>query len=339
MLHDRFRDAAAVRAHYATAKAWVEGCRALLDEHDVISTGQQLGDWLDPAAPPDRPQDARTDPYLVATAYLAHSAHLLAEQAELVGAAADAGEYAELAARVTRGFQREFTTRSGRLSSDSQTANALALRFDLFADDEQRRGAGRRLGQPVREAQARIGTGFAGTPVVLDALTEVGDLEAAYRLLLEQQCPSWLYPVTMGATTMWERWDSMLPDGTINPGGMTSFNHYALGAAAEWMHRVVAGLAPAAPGYRRLSVRPRPGGGLTSASARHLTPYGPAEVSWTRDEAHLRVEVLVPPNTDAVVELPAADRQIVGSGLHTFVVEHAPASQDPIQPLPSPTKF
>ncbi len=123
----------------------------------------------------------------------------------------------------------------------------------------------------------------------------------------------------MGATTVWERWDSMLPDGRVNPGEMTSFNHYALGAVADFLHRTVAGLAPAEPGYRRLRVAPRPGGGLTHASARLDTPYGPAAVSWTLDGGTLTVTATVPPGTSALVELPGAEPREVGAGTHTFV--------------------
>ncbi len=203
----------------------------------------------------------------------------------------------------------------------------------------QRERAGRQLRHLAREAEHRIGTGFAGTPEVLDALSDVGDLETAYRLLLEQGCPSWLYPITMGATTIWERWDSMLPDGTVNPGEMTSFNHYALGAVADWMHRVLAGLAPAAPGYRILDVRPRPGGGLTHASARHETPYGTAEVAWQRSGHLLDVTVVVPPNCSANVQLPGQESVSVGSGRHTFSAPHPAAELDPVGPLPPRPRF
>src|SRR5437867_11461966 len=132
---------------------------------------------------------------------------------------------------------------------------------------------------------------------------------------MQHDNPSWLYPVTMGATTIWERWDSMLPDGSINPGEMTSFNHYALGAVADWLHRVVGGIAPAEPGYRRIEVRPVPGGGLTHARARHHTPYGPAECSWQIIDGEIQVEVQVPPNTTASVILPG----VVGSDGSTTV--------------------
>lgn len=336
VLYDRAGDPGPVRRGYRTARAWVDGCARLLDDRDVIAAGLQLGDWLDPAAPPDRPQQARTDPYLVATAYLAHSARLLARQARLIGE--DSSSYAQLADRVTAGFRREFVSASGRCVSDTQTAYALALCFDLLPVP-QRAHAGNRLAELVRDGEFRIGTGFAGTPLILDALTATGHLEEAYRLLLSRRCPSWLYPVTMGATTVWERWDSMLPDGSINPGGMTSFNHYALGAVADWLHRTVAGLAPAAPGYRSIHVRPRPGGGLTRAGARHRTPYGVAAVHWRRDGATLHVDVTVPPNTGAVVDLPGAQPVTVSAGRHTFTCEHPPAAEDPIAPLPPREHF
>src|SRR5262249_14600583 len=158
--------------------------------------------------------------------------------------------YLALAAQIRQAFGAEYVTPRGRLMSDAATAYALALEFDLLPDANQRLQAGRRLAKLVRSRGYRISTGFVGTPLVCDALCSVGEIEAAYRLLVEQECPSWLYPVTMGATTIWERWDSMLPDGSINPGEMTSFNHYAFGAVADWLHRVVGGLAPAAPGYR-----------------------------------------------------------------------------------------
>jgi alpha-L-rhamnosidase len=144
-------------------------------------------------------------------------------------------------------------------------------------------------------------------------------VDAAYRLLLQRECPSWLYQVTMGATTVWERWDSMLPDGSINPGEMTSFNHYAFGAVADFLHRRVAGLAPSAPGYRRIRIEPLPGGGLERASAELLTPYGPASSAWWLDDGRFVLDVVVPTGATATVVLPGAGREEeVGSGRHRF---------------------
>jgi alpha-L-rhamnosidase len=204
--------------------------------------------------------------------------------------------------------------------SDATTAYAMAIEFALLPDELQRRQAGARLATLVRESGYHISTGFVGTPLICDALCSVGESDTAFRLLAQRECPSWLYPVTMGATTIWERWDSMLPDGSINPGEMTSFNHYALGAVADWLHRTVAGLAPAEPGYRRLSIRPVPSAGLTSARARHQTPYGIAECAWELAAGQIVVEVIVPPNTTASVTLPGVEAQPieVGAGAHRW---------------------
>ncbi|GAA2215952.1 glycoside hydrolase family 78 protein [Nonomuraea monospora] len=313
-LYQRTGDLGLLESQYASMQAWVEQIATLTRGH-LWDEGFQYGDWLDPAAPPDQPGRARTDPALVATAYHARSATVLAETAALLGRPGDAARYAELAENVRAAFRREFVTPSGRLACDTQTAYALALSFDLV---EQRERAGRRLVELVEADGHRIGTGFVGTPLICDALCSAGAYDTAYELLTQRECPSWLYPVTMGATTVWERWDSLLPDGTVNPGEMTSFNHYALGAVADFLHRTVAGLAPAAPGYRRLLVRPRPGGGLTHARARHDTPYGPAAVSWSSDGETLTVTAIVPPGTTALVDLPNLAEREVAAGTHTF---------------------
>jgi alpha-L-rhamnosidase len=196
----------------------------------------------------------------------------------------------------------------------------MALLWDLLPTPEQRRRAGQRLADLVRTAGFRIGTGFVGTPLVADALAGAGEVGVAYRLLLQTGCPSWLYPVTMGGTTIWERWDSMLPDGSINPGQMTSFNHYALGAVADWLHRTVAGLAPAAPGYRELTVRPLPDRALHSAAARHHTPYGEAAVSWQRAAGRFTLRVVVPVGTTATVHVPGEQPVRVAHGEHHWEI-------------------
>ncbi|NUR88916.1 MAG: family 78 glycoside hydrolase catalytic domain, partial [Nonomuraea sp.] len=317
-LYQRFGDLGVLRAQYPSMTAWVEQVAGLAGESHLWDEGFQFGDWLDPAAPPDDPGRSRTDNALVATAYHAWTAGVLAEAAALLGHDDDAARYARLAGDVRAAFRREFVTPSGRLACDTQTAYALALHAGLLEEGAQRVRAGRRLAELVARDDHRIGTGFVGTPLICDALCSAGEYGTAYRLLTQQNCPSWLYPVTMGATTIWERWDSMLPDGTINPGEMTSFNHYALGAVADFLHRTVAGLAPAAPGYRRLRVAPRPGGDLTRAAAALDTPYGRASVSWTRDGDVLTVTATVPAGVVAEVDLPGRDPEEVGAGTHTF---------------------
>jgi alpha-L-rhamnosidase len=330
VLYQRYGDSGILKQQFESMRSWVDLIRRIAGPRRLWDTGFQFGDWLDPAAPPSRPGDARTDRYLVATAYFARSAELLGRAADVLGRADEEARYLALADEVRSAFVNEYVTPASRLMSDTTTAYALAIAFDLLPNAEQRQQAGARLARLVRDSRYHISTGFVGTPLVCDALSDVGEHHAAFRLLTQRENPSWLYPVTMGATTIWERWDSMLPDGSINPGEMTSFNHYALGAVADWLHRVVGGLAPAEPGYRRLDIRPQPGGGLTSARSRHHTPYGLAECAWNIEAGTITVDVIVPPNTTASVTLPGTDDQVieVGSGRHQWVVPYKDSTGD-----------
>jgi alpha-L-rhamnosidase len=312
VLYQRYGDVGVLADQFESMRAWVELIAGIAGKGRLWEKGIQYGDWLDPKAPPDKPGDARTAPYVVATAYFARSAELVGQAAGVLGRADDEVRYLALAAEVRDAFAHEYVTPAGRLVSDTATAYALALQFALLPNADQRHHAGERLAALVRGSGYHISTGFVGTPLVCDALCNAGEYEAAYRLLMQRECPSWLYPVTMGATTIWERWDSLLPDGSVNPGEMTSFNHYAFGAVADWLHRTLGGLAPAAPGYRHFDIRPHPGGSLTFARARHRTPYGIAECSWKIEAGEMTVEIEVPPNTSANVSLP---------GYHTSPLE------------------
>lgn len=316
VLWQRFAALDVLERQLESMAAWVEAVRQVAGENLLWTGGMQFGDWLDPAAPPDDPAAARCDPDIVATAYLAWSARLLADAADVLGHVRLAAESRELAADVGKAFRDAYVTPSGRMMSDAATAYALAICFGLV-EGEQLESAGERLAEWVRAHGYLIGTGFVGTPLLLDALTVTGHLDAAYRMLQQTENPSWLYPVTMGATTIWERWDSMLPDGSINPGEMTSFNHYALGAVADWMHRRIGGIAPAEPGYRTVDVAPLPGGRVRGASASLDTGYGLVEVTWRWADGVFVVDVVVPPNARARIHLPGLSGvREVGSGAH-----------------------
>ena len=330
VLYQRFGDAEVLARQFDSMRAWVDKI-ASLTAGGVWAGGFQFGDWLDPAAPPEDPFAAKADSDVVATAYLVRSADIVAAAAEVLGR--DGSGYAALADRTREAFAREYVTASGRVLSDAPTVYAQAIEWALLPTPEQRAVAGRRLGDLVRTNNFRIATGFVGTPLITDALTTAGHPELAYRLLFERGCPSWLYPVTMGATTIWERWDSMLPDGSINPGQMTSFNHYALGAVADWMHRTVAGLAPAAPGYRSIVVRPVPNAALTHASARHETPFGEASVAWRRADGQLTLEVVVPPGAQATVHVPGGPVTEVRHGRHSWTVTDPCLSQPRVRTI------
>ncbi len=304
-----------LRDCYPLMTAHTRSVAELLSPEGLWDEGFQFGDWLDPDAPAEDPGQSKTPAEVVATATAFRTATLMARASAVLGEHADADEFARLRDRIGEAFRAHYVE-DGRVRSDSETAYALAIVFDLL-DLGDRQRAGDRLAELVREADHRISTGFAGTPLVCDALTVTGHLDDAYGLLLQREAPSWLYAVTMGATTIWERWDSMLPDGSINPGEMTSFNHYAFGAVADWMHRSVGGLAPLEPGYRRILVAPQPGGGLTWARASLETPHGLAAVRWDLDGADLQVEITVPEGTEAVLRLPGRDDETLGAGTHT----------------------
>lgn len=325
VLYQRFGDAKILADQFESMCAWVDYVASVAGESRLWNKGFQFGDWLDPTAPPDKPAQARTDKVIVASAYFVHSAELVAKAAEVLGRTDAQKKYQSLADEARAAFAREYITPSGRMMNDAETAYALALIFDLLPTPEQRQHAGNRLDELVRESGFHIRTGFVGTPLICDALCSTGHYGTAYRLLMQRECPSWLYPVTMGATTIWERWDSMLPDGSINPGEMTSFNHYALGAVADWMHRTIAGLTPTEPGYRRMEIRPRPGGGLTHAQTRHVTPYGMAECNWKIDDGKFDLNITIPANASALVVLPNGEGHEVGSGAWHWSVDY----QDP----------
>lgn len=286
----------------------------------------QLGDWLDPSAPPHLPGRGRTDAFLASDAYLVYSTRLLGRIAHVLERT-DIARYYEAEARALLDeFHASYVTAKSRVVSDSQTALALLLHFDLLdtTKPDQKQIFATRLERLVVKDFWQVSTGFAGTPIILHTLAANNNLHHAYRMLLARDCPSWLSPVLLGATSIWERWDSMLADGSINPGNMTSFNHYALGAVANFLHSVVGGLSPASPGWRTISIRPRPGGNLTWANTSFESPYGLVECKWKIvNETTLEVDITVPPNTTAQVELPG-DHPVenVGSGSYHYSIPY-----------------
>lgn len=315
-LHDTFADDDMLRRQYPSMRGWVDKVTSLADHRGVWHAKGLIGDWLDPDAPGDQPQAAKADPAVSATAYFFHSAQLLAEAARRLGEADDHRTYSALAKRISAGFEREFLAADDRLRSDCQTVYALAIVFGVVADQARREAMGRRLAELVELADATVATGFLGTPHILEALCMVGRSDLAHRMLRQTRPPSWLYAVRMGATTVWERWDAMLPDGRIHPSSMTSFNHYAYGAVADFLHRRVGGLRPLEPGYRRFAVAPVPGG-LGSASVTLDSVSGRIAVRWAQGPERFELCVEVPFGTVAEVLVPGAPEPIVCSwGVH-----------------------
>jgi len=282
---------------------------------DYICDGYfHFGDWLAFATTRSDYPGATTSKDYIATAFFAHSTDLLGRIAQILGHRDDASRYQQLQTKIKEAYRREFVTENGRIAENTQTAYTLALEFDLLPEN-LRQAAAKRLAAEIRERK-HLTTGFVGTPYLCHVLTRYGFLDEAYLLLNRQEYPSWLYPVKQGATTIWERWDGQKPDGSFQDKGMNSFNHYAYGAIGDWMYRVMAGieLDPAAPGYKRILIQPRPGGGFENVKASHETMYGKVSSAWTIKGGSFELLVQIPPNTRATVRLPKATSGQVTEG-------------------------
>ncbi len=310
-----YGDRGLLAENYATMVGWVEWMRSKADADLIWRKGFQFGDWLDYRGSFALKPSPVTNDELVGTAFFAYSAELTAQSAAALGNTADAEKYRDLANQVRAAFNREFVTTGGRVGPNSQTAYVLALHFDLLAE-ENRPLAAARLAQILEENVYHLTTGFVGTPYLCHVLSRYGQTATAYELLNQESYPSWLYPVKKGATTIWERWDGIKPDGSFQDAGMNSFNHYAYGAIGEWLYRTVAGIEvdPAAPGYQHTLFQPQPGGGLTHVKATLQSPYGLVESAWELTDNDFRLHVVVPPNARGTVRLPAGQLDQVTEG-------------------------
>ena len=297
---------------YPSMKAWVEYMRTNSKNY-LWNTGFHFGDWLFYSIIDDNDgRSAITDKYLIAQCFYAHSTQLLVNAAQILGKKEDIAEYTQLLQRVKMAYLNEYVTPNGRPISPTQTAYVLALQFDLLPE-HQRAQAAKNLAENIKSYGNHLTTGFLGTPYLCHVLTRFGYTDLAYTLLNQKTYPSWLYPVTMGATTIWERWDGIRTDGSFQAITMNSFNHYAYGAIGDWMYRVMCGLDTETeqPGYRAIRIKPHPGGGFTHASASLETLYGRASSSWKLDGRKFMLEVEIPANTTATVWIPARDADAV----------------------------
>lgn len=296
-----YGDTAILDRHFDAMARWVDFMERESD--GLIRPEYGYGDWLSiDGANPGAPTTPKS---LIGTAYFALCARLVARAAELTRRSGAAARYRALEARVVAAFNREFVTPGGRVVGHSQTGYLLALGFDLLPP-EKRPAAERHLLADLERRKWHLSTGFVGTPLLAPVLTRIGRTDAAYRLLMQDTYPSWLYPILQGATTMWERWNSYTKEGGFGDVGMNSFNHYAYGAIGQWLYATVAGLDldPDRPGYRHAIIRPEPGGGLTWAEAELHTPYGLLRSRWELDGRRMTLALAVPANTTATLRLP-----------------------------------
>jgi alpha-L-rhamnosidase len=276
----------------------------------INKQGPCFGDWLQ--------VDCATPTEIIQTAFYARSTEIVAEAAGVLGKAAEHKRFTEMHARIVKAFQREFIRPDGKVigkrsEEETQTNYLLALHFDLMPE-ALRAKAVEHLVESIAKRDWHLSTGFVGLPYLLPVLSRFGRTDVAYRLLMNKTYPSWLYSVTQGATTIWERWNGWKKDeGPADP-GMNSYSHYAYGACAEWLFSDVAGIDLLERGFKRVRVRPRLGGGLTRASAWHDGLYGRIESAWKLDGRELSLAVTIPPNSTAEVWVPTADAKSLREG-------------------------
>ena len=346
-----YGDKRILKEQYTSMKAWVNFMEQK-SKNDLWNTGFHFGDWL--FYRPDDDNDGRsavTDKYLIAQCFYAHSTQLLINAAIVLSNADDVQRYTTLLNKIKTAFVKEYVTGNGRLVSGTQTAYVLALHFDMLPENT-RLSAAERLVDNIKNYNYHLTTGFLGTPYLCHVLTRFGYHDVAYTLLMQETYPSWLYPVKMGATTIWERWDGQKPDSSFQSVGMNSFNHYAYGAIGDWMYRVIAGIetdgGEDGVGYKKIIIKPNVYGtvikagenssewnrmnglqknkdlvsGLKNVSAELITQYGKLSNHWKIENGLLYMETVIPVNTKALIYIPTGNAESIKEG-NTFIANNS----------------
>jgi alpha-L-rhamnosidase len=315
-IYQVYGDKKLLETQYKSMKAWVEYIRKKAGDNYIWKNGSVFGDWLfyHPPVNSHTESDGYTDHDFIATAFYAYSTSILSETAKALGKTEDAKMYTDLFNKIKEVFINEYVTKAGRVGTNSQTSYVLALKFNLLPDNLRSKAA-EFLANDIKIRNNHLSTGFLGTPYLCHVLSDNGYTDVAYDLLLQESYPSWLYPVKMGATTIWERWDGEKTDSTFQDPGMNSFNHYAYGAIGDWMYRVSAGIEIMGPGYKHIIIQPHPTKKLAYSRASFESSYGTIASGWEKKDGKIIVKVRIPVNTTATIILPAVSQdKVTGDG-------------------------
>ncbi len=320
-LYRAYGDKRILQHSYDSMKHWVEFIESQCGENGLWQTGFQYGDWLGLDAEANALGDERkgaTDDYFTANVCFAWSLQILADTAAVLQYTEDARRWSRRREELVRAFRAEYVTPTGRLVSETQTALILALHFDMVPDEFRPRLLDA-LEKNIGAHKTHLLTGFIGTPFACLTLSENGRHDLAGRLLLQEDDPSWLYEVKMGATTIWERWNSIRPDGSFNPANMNSLNHYAYGSIGNWLYTKLCGLEILEPGYKKFALRPQFIKGITHAELTYESVYGKIAIAWRCEGGKITVDVTVPANTTAELTLPEQPETLtLGSGSYHY---------------------
>lgn len=322
VLYQTYGDIKILEEQYSSMKDWIDYVTEQSGSNGLWQTGFQYGDWLSLAKEEGSPDfSSLTDKYLVANAYYIYSTGILIKVAKALNNQTDVNTYSQLYNRIKKSFNEEYFTKNGRLINDTQTAYILAIHFDLVAEKHKNQILNSLKDNIVRHNH-HLTTGFVGTPYLNHVLSENDMHDIAGEIFMKEDYPSWLYPVSKGATTIWERWDSILPSGDFDSSGMNSLNHYAYGAIGEWMYRKLAGINQLEPGYKKIMIKPKFVKGIHSLESEYESMHGLIKSSWSCIDKKIEIDVEIPANTTAILYLPEKNNPIeVGSGTYHFAYE------------------
>ena len=320
-LYRAYGDKRILQHSYDSMKHWVEFVESQCGENGLWQTGFQYGDWLGLDAESNGLSEERkgaTDVYFAANICFAWSLQILADTAAVLHYTEDERRWRQRRAALVEAFRAEYVTPTGRLVSETQTALILALHFDMVPDEYRQRLLAT-LEKNIGAHKTHLLTGFIGTPFACLTLSENGKHDLAGKLLLQEDNPGWLYEVKMGATTIWERWNSIQPDGSFNHDNMNSLNHYAYGSIGNWLYTKLCGLESVEPGYKKFALHPQFIKGITHAELEYESAYGKIAIAWRCEDRKITVDVTVPANTTAALTLPESDEMLtLGSGSYHY---------------------
>jgi alpha-L-rhamnosidase len=314
-IYGEYGDTSILKEQYPSMKAWVNYMRSQSEQY-LWNTGFHFGDWMFYTVNEDRHgKSAVTDKYYITQCFFAYSTHILAKAAKVLGYSEDAHFYNQEYQNIKKAFQDEYLSPNGRLGPNTQTAYVLALQFDLLPKHLQKQAA-QRLVDNIKSYDYHLTTGFQGTPHLCHVLSQFGHTDIAFELLRQSSYPSWLYPITKGATTIWERWDGIKTDGSFQTPKINSFNHYAYGAIGDWMYQHLAGISrlDSTIGYQHIKIRPSIGGGINSAKGSLKTYYGTIRSEWKIENEQFVLQIEIPVNTKAEVYIPSSDLSEITEG-------------------------
>ena len=318
VVYQMYGDKGILEENWKCMHEWVDYIKNNCEENGLWQSGFQYGDWLALDKEESADRTGATDKYMIANAYYLYVTELVKKTAEVLGKDEEAKKYADLYETTLDAFQREYYTETGRIVSETQTGAIISLYFNLAREKDRKRILNTLLTN-IANHKNHLATGFVGTPYICHTLSENGAHEMAATLFMKEDYPSWLYAVNMGATTIWERWNSIKPDGTFDESGMNSLNHYAYGSVGDWMYRKVAGLSQLEPGYKKFQVKPMFVKGIEDWGTEFESVYGKIVSNTSCKNGKIHVHVEVPANTTAVIVLPEKEEvHEVGSGVYDY---------------------